>query len=1033
MLHKIWSDAYVIKRVLRGHANDFEHLVKRYGRSVHAVSLAQTGNYADAEDIAQQAFIKAYQSLDTLKEPAKFGAWICTIARNLSFSQLRKRRDDLSVEEISEGALPSSMPDPASDELRELLRSEIEGLEPQACEVLLLYYFGEQRIARVAQLLEISNEAAKKRLQRARAALSQRLEGRIHDLFDDADTNKRNRAIMTGIAATTPAWKPATTAALITKTTTLAAVTILAAASIVAYRTSQPETLAPGNLDDATPIAPQSINNNPTTTETRLANDSTTSDSTETAASVTSEPETTRNEILPFDVVAGAVTDEDGTPISGATVWANKAHYAAPRTSIETQTDDNGTFTLNLTEGRWVVKVRKGNLFGTPAQHTQGYIRLSEDRTSTIHEITLRPAGKLTGRLLDETTDEPIPNAKLWLDQGVQLTTDQTGTFHYEGIPQGDHVITAVTPGYERRRYLYDNSLDLDAHIVLRTRPGGAIHGRVIDEAGNPVRNASVGNSSSGSTLTLQSRFEQTGPDGAFVRDGVAYGAPYRMSAMAEGYEESPDQWTTVYEGIDPDPMLFVLKRESDIPEVQAPPGEIPHRLLAGTITDEEGNPIANVDVRWRSTDLYTGSDATTTNEDGAFEIPNAQDREGYLSAAIGTHLPLIEPVETGTWNNLHLTMRPGETIHGKVVNAQGEPIQGATIIRRRDQRGQKIMWYSNPRTYTDEDGEFELKGYDPAELTVDILKTGYSEIRKHTLDPDAESNVISMKSGGTLVGKVLLPDGTPAPEFAMLVMNTRKSQRSGSIYAGYQNIGVHFANSDGRFVITGIDADKDFQLVATAHGYGDAILDPVRTTTLDKAASVEGVTLQLSAAPSFDLRIALDDDPDTPVPGVHGVLLDNKYRQSFGFPWDEISWNRAIRRASDIDGVIHYDAVPFTEGTLLIRAPGFARQVFGWNNQLETFEILLQPESHVHGIITNAQGAPITDGRCTLTRKYDDTTKQTLSFMQEFTPDAPGRVHFTELPAGQYSIQATAGESNALYTEFTLGVGEILDINDIP
>ena len=70
------QDAQVVRRVLSGHSDDYAVLVKRYLPTVQAVAYARMGNYADAQDVAQDAFFKAFQRLNTLRDTRKFGAWL---------------------------------------------------------------------------------------------------------------------------------------------------------------------------------------------------------------------------------------------------------------------------------------------------------------------------------------------------------------------------------------------------------------------------------------------------------------------------------------------------------------------------------------------------------------------------------------------------------------------------------------------------------------------------------------------------------------------------------------------------------------------------------------------------------------------------------------------------------------------------------------------------------------------------------------------------------------------------------------------
>jgi len=78
------TDTELIRQTLSGEAEAFGELVQRYQDAVYAVALHRTGDFTSAQDIAQEAFIEAYKSLPTLREPSRFPGWLHTILWNHS-------------------------------------------------------------------------------------------------------------------------------------------------------------------------------------------------------------------------------------------------------------------------------------------------------------------------------------------------------------------------------------------------------------------------------------------------------------------------------------------------------------------------------------------------------------------------------------------------------------------------------------------------------------------------------------------------------------------------------------------------------------------------------------------------------------------------------------------------------------------------------------------------------------------------------------------------------------------------------------
>ena len=85
------QEAMAIRQVLDGDVNAFEPIVKEYEKNVYNLALKMTGNPEDAADIAQEAFIKAYNSLRSFRGDSKFSVWLYRIVSNLCLDFLRSK------------------------------------------------------------------------------------------------------------------------------------------------------------------------------------------------------------------------------------------------------------------------------------------------------------------------------------------------------------------------------------------------------------------------------------------------------------------------------------------------------------------------------------------------------------------------------------------------------------------------------------------------------------------------------------------------------------------------------------------------------------------------------------------------------------------------------------------------------------------------------------------------------------------------------------------------------------------------------
>src|SRR5271165_6677557 len=171
-----------------GDVTAFEELVRRYDRNVFRIAQHITQNREDAEDVVQDAFIKAYTNLKQFQGQSKFYTWLVRIAVNEALMKLRRRRPERTVsldEEIKteDDSVPREVadwsPNPEQQysqaELREILQRTIQGLPPSFRTVFVLRDVEGLSTEETAAALDLSIPAVKSRLLRARLQLRERL------------------------------------------------------------------------------------------------------------------------------------------------------------------------------------------------------------------------------------------------------------------------------------------------------------------------------------------------------------------------------------------------------------------------------------------------------------------------------------------------------------------------------------------------------------------------------------------------------------------------------------------------------------------------------------------------------------------------------------------------------------------------------------------------------------------------------------------------------------------------------------------
>ncbi len=183
------SDADLVHASINGQLSAFETLVSRHQDILYRNALYYLRHRDDAQDIVQEAFLKAFQELDHLDDPDKFGSWIRRIARNICFNVLRsQRRARVAQQQIKENLMESgndnidnlSIEKQGIDSLRNLLSL----LPDKSAQAFTMHYIEELPISTIAQQLNSSVQSIKQRLYRARQQLQQEILKMAKDSFE---------------------------------------------------------------------------------------------------------------------------------------------------------------------------------------------------------------------------------------------------------------------------------------------------------------------------------------------------------------------------------------------------------------------------------------------------------------------------------------------------------------------------------------------------------------------------------------------------------------------------------------------------------------------------------------------------------------------------------------------------------------------------------------------------------------------------------------------------------------------------------
>jgi RNA polymerase sigma-70 factor (ECF subfamily) len=186
------SDAVAVEQTLAGDREAYRVLVDKHSRNVYRLAYRMTGNPHDAEEVVQEAFLRAYQKLEQFESRANFGTWVYRIASNYAIDRMRQKKSEDSqraqpARETEGGVefdlmttVPDSAPSPErlaqSTQLAKHMRRALSELTPAERTAFVMRHWGGSGIEEIAEALKSSSSAAKNTVFRSVQKLRKALE-----------------------------------------------------------------------------------------------------------------------------------------------------------------------------------------------------------------------------------------------------------------------------------------------------------------------------------------------------------------------------------------------------------------------------------------------------------------------------------------------------------------------------------------------------------------------------------------------------------------------------------------------------------------------------------------------------------------------------------------------------------------------------------------------------------------------------------------------------------------------------------------
>ena len=176
-------DNELIAQVLKGDQQAYKVLVDRYQAYIFTLAYKLMQSREDAEEVAQDVFVKAYRSLADFKGGSKFSTWLYTIAHNTGITYLRKKKQKILAldDEKNFTQLENHESDFKSNQVedkskKEMVNRAIEMLSADDAQIITLFYKGDQSLDEIGQIMGMEANTVKVRLFRARQRLKDKME-----------------------------------------------------------------------------------------------------------------------------------------------------------------------------------------------------------------------------------------------------------------------------------------------------------------------------------------------------------------------------------------------------------------------------------------------------------------------------------------------------------------------------------------------------------------------------------------------------------------------------------------------------------------------------------------------------------------------------------------------------------------------------------------------------------------------------------------------------------------------------------------
>ncbi len=591
----------------------------------------------------------------------------------------------------------------------------------------------------------------------------------------------------------------------------------------------------------------------------------------------------------------------------------------------------------------------------------------------------------VTGKVVDETTGEPVPGFRV--DVGIkEAETNSKGEFWLDGLTRGEYAMMARKNGYYWPVAHIDTGIQRVTHVTLRTKPGGVIVGRVTDRQGNPVPAALVQEDRSRANYIGIVQYALTDQDGNYRIEGldpdcpvaeVGFSWPSECGFRLKKNNYFPPRQREMRLDYQLDPRI----RPPGQPVTQELPNKwtyiLPLRTIQGRVLDEVGVPLQGVQVGYGEAVDFKCYCSTQTDDQGRYVLPGVESRSGPLMVQMERKTPEVVRIPASGDAELNFTLKP-------------DPLADVEVVQTKPKHSPFFI------------------GRDVDEFIQTLNQIG--------------------QISGTVVDAVT---GKPVPEFEVYIRNSKMEipNNTGCYSSRYPGYGLVFFDPQGTFMVSDLPVRNCLRVIIEAKGYFTAAIDHVLAKSLPEADPTKLVIKLQPSTQSFE-GVIREAGTNLVIPDVLVALVDTSEnwpeQSNFKDPWELMAFGfkpHAQYALTDDQGRFHFDWLPVTVGDLMLTKDWFVPLKVKDVNLLEPVSLSFVKGAVIRGSVMDSTGQPV-KGKEVSVRKFGiDGELILFSDMRKYSTQE-GQVVFRNLPAGDYDI-ALEKAGTREYKKLHLEAGE--------